>query len=96
VSLVRVRTKRLAGSSPEAHAIEVVDGALMFAGRRKIFTVGEALQLLQGVENKVDETTLTLIAPIANTAEDSYREDDLVDRSRVVDPLLDMRLALSD
>jgi len=96
VSDVRARTKRPTPSSPEADAIEVIDGALIFAGRRQIFTAAEALQLLRGVENKVDETALTRIAPIATTAVDSYRDDDLVDRSRVVDPLLDMRLVLSD
>jgi hypothetical protein len=35
------------------------------------------------------------IARIAVTAEDSYRETPLVERGRVIDPLLDMRLTLS-
>lgn len=96
MSGVRARRKSPAASSPEADAIGVVDGALTFAIRRKVFTAEEALQLLQGVRNKLHDAPLATIAPIALSAEDSYGEDDLVDRARVVDPLLDMRLALSD
>ena len=96
MSGVRARRKSAAASSPEADAIEIVDSALTFAIRRKVFTAEEALQLLRGVRNKVDEAPLATIAQIAQSAEDSFGQDDLVDRSRVVDPLLDMRLALSN
>ena len=76
-------------------AIEIVDTALGFAVRREIFTVDEAMDLLRGVQNKVQHASAAVIAPIVTTAEHSYRATSLVERSRVIDPLLDMRLALS-
>jgi hypothetical protein len=81
--------------SPQSGALDIVDSALVFAGRREIFTADEALDLLHGVQNKVQDAPAVVIAPILTAATESYRETALVDRSRVVDPLLDMRLALS-
>jgi hypothetical protein len=76
--------------------LEFVDTALSLAARRKIFTADEAMQLLDGVRNKVhDKPVEVALAGIAQSAEDSYRETPLVDRSRVIDSLLDMRLALN-
>jgi hypothetical protein len=76
-------------------AVGIVDTALGLAARREIFTADEAMELLSGVRNKVGSGQAEAIAQIVDSAEDSYRESALVDRSRVVDPLLDMRLALS-
>lgn len=69
--------------------------ALSFAVRREIFTVEEAIDLLRGVQNKLQHASAVVIETIVLSAEYSYRETPLVDRERVVDPLLDMRLALS-
>ena len=69
--------------------------ALSFAVRREIFTVEEAIDLLRGVQNKLEHAPAVVIGTIVSSAEHSYRETPLVDRERVVDPLLDMRLALS-
>jgi hypothetical protein len=90
-----VRTKQKTPPPPAAGAIEFVDMALSFAVRREIFTVEEATDLLRGVQNKLEHALAVAIGTIVSSAEHSYRETPLVDRSRVVDPLLDMRLALS-
>ena len=95
VSDVRIRTKQKASFPPAADAIEFVDMALSFAVRREIFTVEEAMDLLRGVQNKLGHAPAVVIGTIVSSAEHSYRETPLVDRERVVDPLLDMRLALS-
>ena len=96
MTLVRAFGKGLSTAARGTTAIDVVDTALSFAVRHEIFTVEEAMDLLHGVQNKVRHAPAAVIAPIATSAEHSYRETPLVDRSRVVDPLLDMRLALSD
>jgi hypothetical protein len=92
---VRVHTKRSSPASPSENATEFVDAALSFAVRREIFTVEEAMDLLLGVQNKLQHGPAVVIEAIVTSAEHGYRETLLVDRTRVVDPLLDMRLALS-
>jgi hypothetical protein len=88
---------RAARSIPNApDFLQLVDSALSLAMRRQVFTAEEAIELLEGVRNKVhDGLVEDAIARIAVTAEDSYRETPLVERGRVIDPLLDMRLTLS-
>ena len=95
VSFVRPHRPQVATSAPGLAAIEIVDAALSLAVRRESFTVGEAMELLSGVQNKVQEGPAAAITPIVLSAQRSYAELSLVDRSRVVDPLLDMRLTLS-
>lgn len=92
---MRVRTKRSSPPSPAADVTEFVDAALSFAHRREIFTVEEAMDLLLGVQNKLQHAPAVVIETIVTSAEHSYRDTPLVDRWRVVDSLLDMRLALS-
>jgi hypothetical protein len=79
--------------------LEFVDTALSLAARRQIFTADEAMELLDGVRNKVhgrhDRGVGDALAGIALSAEDSYRDTPLVESSRVIDSLLDMRLALN-
>ncbi len=94
MSGVRSRGKSLTAPSG-VDPVAIVDTALGLAARREIFTADEAMELLSGVRNKVGSGQAEAIAQIVNSAEGSYRESALVDRSRVVDPLLDMRLALS-
>ena len=75
--------------------IDVVDAALTLAARRDVFTVDEALDLLRGVQNKIHDRPIEeAFAAIALGAEESFGSDALVDRGRVINPLLDMRLAL--
>jgi hypothetical protein len=80
------------GSNP----VDVVDAALALAARRELFTADEALDLLRGVRNKVHEgPDEGVLAAITLRAEKTYASDVLVDRGRVIDLLLEMRLALS-
>ena len=95
MSLVRPHRPRIATTAPGSDAIEIVDTALLFAVRREMFTVSEAMELLSGVQNKIQGGPAEAIAPIVLSAQRSYAEASVVDRSQVVDPLLDMRLTLS-
>ena len=89
--------ERTAPSDPRAsESLQLVDAALSFAVRRQVFTAEEAIELLEDVRNKMhDRLVDDAIAGIALSAEDSYRDTPLVERGRVIDPLLDMRLTLS-
>jgi hypothetical protein len=92
---LRSREKAAVGAERGSERLQLVDTALSLAARREIFTAEEALELLRGVQNKMhDGSTEDALARIVDTAEESYRDTPLVDRSRVIDPLLDMRLAL--
>jgi hypothetical protein len=93
---LRVRDQAAPVTPPGSEFLRLVDVALSLAMRRQIFTAEEAIDLLEGVRTKVhDGLVEDALATIAKTAGDSYRDTPLVDRARVIDPLLDMRLALS-
>jgi hypothetical protein len=79
------------GSGP----VDVVDAALTLAARRELFTADEALELLRGVRDKVHDGPLVALAEITIGAEESYSCDAFIDHGRVIDALLDMRIALS-
>jgi hypothetical protein len=79
------------GSGP----VDVVDAALALAARRELFTADEVLDLLRGVRNKVHDGLGETLAAITFDAEKAHGSDALVDGGRVIDLLLDMRLALS-
>ena len=80
------------GSNP----VDVVDAALALAARRELFTTDEALDLMRGVRNKVHDGSVEgVVAAITLRAEETYASDVLVDRGRVIELLLEMRLALS-
>jgi hypothetical protein len=70
----------------EVAALVMVDRALDVASDREFFTSDEAASLLEDVRANVHDLDDALL---------SYRDQVIVDRSRVVDPLLDLRLALS-
>ena len=66
-----------------------------FAGRRRVFRREEAIELLRGVLVKVNDADIeSVLAPIIDQAQAAYGDVTLVERPNVVDPLLDMRLAL--
>lgn len=72
--------------------LEVVDVALRLASRRQFFTIAEALELLEGVRDKVDAPAVGgIVAEVAS----SYSDDVLVPQTQVVDSLLDVRLAVA-
>jgi hypothetical protein len=75
--------------------IAVVDTALSFAVRREVLTAEEAMDLLFGVLNKVHDGELDeVIRAVVADAAESEGAEMLVDRSRVIDRLLDIRLVL--
>jgi hypothetical protein len=82
--------------SARAAALEQVDTALSFAARRSLMSAAEAVQLFQGVRIKVsdDETGRVVDATLASAVA-SYRAQAVVERSLVVDQLLDLRLTIS-
>jgi hypothetical protein len=95
-----VRALRAGSRVPERstrlQAVEVVDAALTLACRRRLFTADETLELLSGVLIKVDDPVLhDVLASTSDAAERLVADAGLVDRSQVVDVLLDMRLALA-
>jgi len=90
------RTPTVVASSPRDDALDVVDTALSFANRRKLFTAPEAMDLLYAVRNKVHDQEIEAIVDAAvAAAERSASGDALVDRSVVIDQLLDLRLTIA-
>ena len=92
---------RLPGSQPkpmpvrEARPQDIVDAGLLMATGREFFTPDQALELLHGVQASVsDGAPDARISGIVADAEVSYADRMMVDRSRLVDPLLDIRLAI--
>jgi hypothetical protein len=80
----------------EVAALVMVDRALDVASDREFFTSDEAASLLEDVRANVHDLALTsVVTSVVDDALLSYRDQVIVDRSRVVDPLLDLRLALS-
>jgi len=75
-----------------AAALALIDIALSEAGRRGgLLTQEEALQILRPVRAIIDEESA---AAIIDTLLAACQDDLLIDRSRLLDPLLDARLAL--
>ena len=75
--------------------IALIDAALSRWADRKVFRYDEAAALLRDVQLGVHGTTLeATVTSIVNDALASYQGDQLLDRGRVLDPLLDLRLTL--
>lgn len=96
-------TRALRGSprGPRAESggvgpLDVIDTALCLALRRELFTREEACELLAGVQNKVhgEESPGPELADLIATAVTSFGEGALVERARLVDALLDLRLVI--
>jgi hypothetical protein len=74
---------------------ELVDEALRSVSQREFLTREEALTLLRAIVADISEPTLAVTAAsIVDDALASYSDGLLVGRSQVIDPLLDLRLAL--
>jgi hypothetical protein len=94
---MRLRPKPSAtpGSLPDEPLV-LVDRALSFASRRDRFTPDEARGLLRDLVAKVDDPLLQdALASTVHTRERFSTDAVVVDRSQVVDALLDMRLVLA-
>ncbi len=91
-----VATRRDPGSVHEFGSIALVDAALGQASHREFFTHDEAAQLMHDVRVSVRDVTLgAAVASVVNDALLSYGHDELLAQPRLVDPLLDIRLALT-
>jgi hypothetical protein len=79
----------------EAAALALVDVALARGSHREFFTNEEALTILNDVRAGVfDPARNAATSSIVDDAVLMYDDAALVDRWRVLDPLLDIRLAL--
>jgi hypothetical protein len=82
--------------SPADQALGLIDTALSFATRREIFTADEMTELLDGVDAKVTEPRIrSIVEDAAAVAADADVGVALIERSTVIDRLLDLRLAVS-
>lgn len=82
-------------ASAEAAAATLVDRALDAVRGRGFTTREEATSLLDEVRAQVSDTALrAAVTSVVNDALLAYRHDQLVDKWRVIDPLLDIRLIL--
>jgi hypothetical protein len=89
------RTRHRAPSD-DGPALALVDCALANASRREFFGRQEAAGIMHRVRASVHGSVLgPAVTSVVNDALVSYREDRLVDRGRVVDALLDVRLVLA-
>jgi hypothetical protein len=93
---VRARAPKIHASSSRDEALDAVDTALSFANRRKLLTAPEAMDLLSAVRNKVPDPQIEAIVDAAMAAAEHAASDDaLIDRSVVIDQLLDLRLTIA-
>jgi hypothetical protein len=79
----------------EVEPVAAVDAALAMASRSRMVSLDHALRLLHGVEAAIGDRDGRIAAIVAD-ASDSYAGQVVLDRDRLVDTLLDLRLVLSD
>ena len=78
-------------------AVAVVDAALRSLRDREFLTRDEAVQVLKGVQASLsDAGSGPRLASVLNDALVSRLEGDVLDKQRVADVLLDVRLVLTD
>jgi hypothetical protein len=89
---------RLLGNGPTrtpTQALDAIDAALAIASRSRLVAADEAVGLLRGVHTAVEGgAPAVTIASIITEAEISYSGQAMLDRSQLVNPLLDIRLAI--
>jgi len=78
----------------KAESITVVDEELAAASAQRLLRRDDASAILRRVRACADKVGATDAVEIADRALASYEGDMLIDRERVVDPLLDVRLLL--
>ncbi|HEY7106407.1 MAG TPA: hypothetical protein VH986_08400 [Acidimicrobiia bacterium] len=86
------------GPSPSSHdeALLRIDAALSLASRRQAFTGSDVVDLLRGVQRGIaDEHAEVLVGRAIEAAAHTDGSMTLVDRARVIDQLLDLRLAIA-
>ena len=93
----RLGQGRLRAPVRESTSLAAVDAALAMASRGDLMTAEEAASLLRGVQAVVEGGgPEARIAGIVTTATNAYSGQRMLERSQVVDPLLDIRLAMCD
>lgn len=76
-------------------SVSLVDAALRVAARRQFFTRDEALDLLRRVEAEAhDHARAAAVERIVANADSASADQVMVGRADLLDPLLDIRLAL--
>jgi hypothetical protein len=75
--------------------LAAVDAALAMASQSRLVRVDEALGLLRGVEATIGDRD-SRVAGIVADASDAYSDQATLDRDRLVDTLLDIRLVVSE
>ena len=88
-------------SGPTAHValhsmISAIDGALAGARGRDFFTRDEAVQTLLDVQATANRVLAPNSAPLVNAALVNAFDTPIVDRQRVADALLDLRLFFTE
>ena len=79
----------------EPEAVSLVDAALRVAGGRQLFTRDEALDLLHQVEAEArDHADAATVERIIAEVDADSADRMMISRADLVDPLLDIRLAL--
>jgi len=79
----------------EEMALAAVDDALRVAARRELFTRSEALGLLRQVETSTHDLAVgPLVDDLVGSFERGTADQLMCSRAELVDPLLDIRLAM--
>jgi hypothetical protein len=87
--------QRTARSFSRESTFDAVDAALAMASRSEVITATEGARLLRGVQAAVaGDAPETKIADIVADATVAFSGQMVLERSRIVDPLLDIRLVL--
>jgi hypothetical protein len=77
-------------------ALQTVDEALRAASIRRLFTPEEAHRLFRAIEYGIPDDRLRgEVAIVVERAEQAFDGQMMLDRDRVLDPLLDIRLILA-
>jgi len=93
-----LRQKHADKPAPEtvsSGSVSLVDDALRVAARRQFFTRDEALDLLRRVEAEAhDHARAATVERIVADVDSGSADQVMVSRNDLLDPLLDIRLAL--
>lgn len=91
----RSATREIPVEIPADPSMVAVDTALAMTGQRHLVSTDEATRILRGVHAAIeDRDPPPTVERIITDALDSYAGRMMLDRDLVVNPLLDVRLAL--
>ena len=91
----RSTTREVEVENPSDPRVLAIDTALAMAAHRHLVPAAEATQLLHSVQAALEDgEASSMVERIIDDALSSYEDELLLDRDRVVNPLLDVRSAL--